>query len=797
MTSLSVDSNENSTLPEPRSTTETDLELHEACITADETELERLLISGTNPNRMVGPLAECDYPLNTAARTGSLPLVRVLLRHHVYMQMGAISEAADRGDKEMLELLLEPLKAYWAANPASRRWRDDVARILSTAIKNGQGRIVKSLWVFQPRLEHFEELVEAGLIAASGNDDLTSVTAFVDMGAGHIDAALKAAAEHKHLSIMQHLLTTHNLRPEQLIDSLVAAAASGYIPSIDLLRIHGAIDPGYALIAAAEFNKTSMLENLLQVFPYSPQMLSKALSLTAASGDLNSIQVLIGAGAEDIDALRLAAENGNTSAMRLLLVMFEHSEKALADAFAAILPSWVCDATRRNDLQASILTETYEPVSLLLEKGAKLSSKKYCQLLEYLILQESFHMIRYVEYLLQNRSKFTYMDQLPDDYLVSLMIYHWPSRNSIIQMLIDLPVRRKATLQSYEEQSGDDSSIQAVHQPTISHENSDPSSDSNAKVIPTTLLAAVLTKRETLCKDLLARSTSDINTYCYYTPTKHPTSYYARSPFGEHRTLAPSQHIFGTTRIRDNPLSAAVRAKHFRVIELLVSHGADPWLNDANLSIFSVSGLGLRSLFRPLVALARATDLFHTDRQEIHGGRTILHWAAYFDDYDLVSEFIRHGADINVLDWELHSPLHMAVFTASVESTKRLCFAGADTNLRDAGRPQPISMPHQEGETALEWAERRSVGIVPGSPSREQYRDIVKFLKQWRNNGLGRLDQAEIKQDYERDARDKDDPERAMPGGRDKMEDNIAWFSDEESVHFSDEDGDSNTVEDK
>ncbi|GAB7352689.1 hypothetical protein MBLNU459_g3050t1 [Dothideomycetes sp. NU459] len=813
MASSSVGLSHRHDAPDQKESEAIDLDIHIACMTGDETKLERLLDAGARINRVVGPPNECDYPLNTAARTGSLSLVRVFLRHNADVQIGAIMDTAGRGDVEMLKLLLLPVKAHLAQNPTCARWRGDLAAVMRLAIKHGRGRIVEHLMVFQPRIPNFDELLEEGLVAASANDDLSSLKLFIRLGSRRIESALRAAAERGHVSIMQHLLENLPHATQQLYEPLAIAAGRGFIPTMDLFLSNGAIDQGRALLAAAEANEHRVLQYLMQRFAYDPQTLSEALSLAAAVGDVSSMQVLISHGAEDTGALNVAAQKGQLIAMRILLDSFEYQGDSLAIALSMAMSLWALDVEDSGSLYGdecrsySILTGTYESANVLMQKGAKLSIDSYCQLLEFLILIPATDPQEYVAFLLQNRSKFTLMDKFPDEYLLSLTIYHKPLWDDVIKMLLEIPVRFTNDPQVSSLDSPDDSSIRAVYQKTL-HQGSRSSPD----IIPGPLLAAVLSKNESWCKILIERGTCDINAWCHYNPNKHPTSYYTRTPFPEHAPFAPHQYIFGNVKFQESPLSAAVRTKQSGVIQLLISHGADPWLNSGATSIFLLSGFGQPSLFRPLVALARTTPFFEVNKQESHGGRTLLHWTTHHDDADLVSDLIRDGADVDAQDAHLRTPLHVAVAAAAVESTKRLCFAGADLALRDAGRTS---------ETPYECAERRLAGTTAAGPLHERMHTVVKFMRQWAANGLGRLEAAQIQRDYERYALDKakEGGGRGRGGGggggggggeldagrgtdddataaRDEMDEvDIGFFSEEESLDFSDDNDDGNDAD--
>lgn len=96
------------------------------------------------------------------------------------------------------------------------------------------------------------------------------------------------------------------------------------------------------------------------------------------------------------------------------------------------------------------------------------------------------------------------------------------------------------------------------------------------------------------------------------------------------------------------PLQWAARNGHLYIVHLLISHGADPALTDAqgfdtfHLAIHSSSPMLITYLLTQQLPVA--TDA--TDR----AGRTCLQWAAYQGDGISVDLMLKYGADPNKKD---------------------------------------------------------------------------------------------------------------------------------------------------
>jgi hypothetical protein len=118
-------------------------------------------------------------------------------------------------------------------------------------------------------------------------------------------------------------------------------------------------------------------------------------------------------------------------------------------------------------------------------------------------------------------------------------------------------------------------------------------------------------------------------------------------------------------------------------IDLLIQHGADPRLLDAQghscLHSVAHSGKYLALLYvvcRPEIAIDEPDSL----------GYTPLHYAVYWRDEVSTHILLKLRANPNVVDHDGLTPLHWAAFTGSKKCIKGLLEAGADIRAKDKNR---------------------------------------------------------------------------------------------------------------
>lgn len=144
------------------------------------------------------------------------------------------------------------------------------------------------------------------------------------------------------------------------------------------------------------------------------------------------------------------------------------------------------------------------------------------------------------------------------------------------------------------------------------------------------------------------------------------------------------------------PMQWAARNGYLYVIHLLISHNADPNINDAQgyntLHLVTHSS----SVMPLLYLLHQPINVDARDSQ----GHTSLMWAAYQGDALSVDILLKHGANSNLKDDAGLTPLHWAVVRGNRVCIRRLIESGADVGAKDG-----------EGRTARDMAvELKSLG---------------------------------------------------------------------------------------
>jgi ankyrin repeat protein len=144
------------------------------------------------------------------------------------------------------------------------------------------------------------------------------------------------------------------------------------------------------------------------------------------------------------------------------------------------------------------------------------------------------------------------------------------------------------------------------------------------------------------------------------------------------------------------PMQWAARNGYLYIIQLLISHNADPTICDSQgyntLHLVTHSS----SIMPLLYLLHQPINVDCRDSQ----GHTSLMWAAYQGDAFSVDLLLKHGANPNAKDDAGLAPLHWAVVRGNKVCIRRLVEKGAEVHAKDG-----------EGRTARDMAvELKSLG---------------------------------------------------------------------------------------
>ena len=206
----------------------------------------------------------------------------------------------------------------------------------------------------------------------------------------------------------------------------------------------------------------------------------------------------------------------------------------------------------------------------------------------------------------------------------------------------------------------------------------------------------------------------DVRDHVDQTPL-HPAAY--RGFLGVTRTLVErNADINARDGSGDTPLHEAMRDwfeesestqdRRLDVVKFLLEHGADP---DAKNDVHSTP-LHQASLFGSV----KGAQLMLEHNANIHArneqGQTSLHQVLAglndtFDSLDMFLDTIRcllaHGADIDAVDDDHATPLHLASLYGSVKGARLLLEHGANVHLEDKEGRTPFQLASQQGQTEI------------------------------------------------------------------------------------------------
>jgi ankyrin repeat protein len=140
------------------------------------------------------------------------------------------------------------------------------------------------------------------------------------------------------------------------------------------------------------------------------------------------------------------------------------------------------------------------------------------------------------------------------------------------------------------------------------------------------------------------------------------------------------------------PLQVAAKEGHRKIVELLVSNGADA---DVGIPLIGAIRRDHKEIVEVLIANKADTNAREDD------GRTALHYAAMKGREEIVKLLINGNADINAKTAKRATPLHYAAGSGHKEVVELLIAEGADVNAKEkrAGSPTPLDAAKFVGQS--------------------------------------------------------------------------------------------------
>jgi len=181
--------------------------------------------------------------------------------------------------------------------------------------------------------------------------------------------------------------------------------------------------------------------------------------------------------------------------------------------------------------------------------------------------------------------------------------------------------------------------------------------------------------------------------------------------------------------LQASPLHWAVRSGHLHAVITLIRHGADPLIADKeglNCVMVAAAFEHAHVLSYILAKYDHTFDINVRDNE----GRSAALWASCRNNQpDVMRLLLAYGANLNVYDSQLRSPLHWAAFISSYWTLQLIIKSNhCDPTRRD-----------NQGQTALNYAEETRMRVIYQSV------DAYEYRYRCRTHGRGSVDQGLLK----------------------------------------------------
>jgi ankyrin repeat protein len=152
-------------------------------------------------------------------------------------------------------------------------------------------------------------------------------------------------------------------------------------------------------------------------------------------------------------------------------------------------------------------------------------------------------------------------------------------------------------------------------------------------------------------------------------------------------------------REEETPLHLACEYEHLRVVQLLLTHGAD--VNSKNRCLYAATPLH-RSCLQDRVDIAELLLDNGAHMNSLNGrGDTPLQLACAGERVDVVEFLLNKGANVNfVKHWERNTPLHISSWFGRVATAELLINKGANVNSKNNSNDTPLNLAVHKGRVA-------------------------------------------------------------------------------------------------
>jgi len=189
--------------------------------------------------------------------------------------------------------------------------------------------------------------------------------------------------------------------------------------------------------------------------------------------------------------------------------------------------------------------------------------------------------------------------------------------------------------------------------------------------------------------------------------------------------MAKGADVADNTRALDQSLLLAAARGHINLVKLLVSKGADANAkyqgNTASMIAFENGYEDVAELLRALMSKTREWEWPDPYCKALH---VLVHGSGEGTTH-AVEELLRKGTPVNVRNYALQTPLHIAASEADTDTAKVLLRYGADVHAKDEDGKTPLHGVNNKDVAGLLIAAGASVNAMRACPAIELWRSAL------------------------------------------------------------------------